>query len=728
MSFRWWLALVISGLVSLSVVTVGAVAIRAGQRSVEDVTTRLRHQHTARILEQVERQISVPELINRINSDDMSLGMLDISDKDLLAKRFARQVMAFESVGYVGLAHADGQYVVFERLANNQYQLEIADDGESGLHSYGATALGDRLAQLRFDADYDLRKRPWYLDAQRASAPTWSKPYVWEQQKEVCVDRLWPTLGPDGQIIYVWETGFLFTGLNRQMKSLDVGTGIAFILDADGMLVATSRGLTLLDIDDKLQRVAGVDADEGVVAESSQALVPYWPSLQSGGPEVQLSYGTNTGNVHVMATPLPRQHGLPWTIVVALPEADFLGPVEESKRNTQILALILLAMSLMIAIVISRRVSRPLTLLAEDARRIQNGELDVAFTAATGRDEFGTLAQALRDMVRSIEQRQRITEAFGRYVNPDLAEKMLSKGDALELGGKEQVVTILMSDLRGFTSLSQRLGPKRLIELLNAYLASMTDVIADHDGMVVEFIGDAILVLFGTPDQRPDDARRAVACSVHMQMALLEFNRLNEKNDIPPLEMGIGIHTGTVIVGNIGSTDHVKYGVVGDPVNMTSRIESLTVGTQIIISDAVAKQVDRMAELENRHEVEFKGSTRTTAVWEVVGLQDESLHFRKQERPMRPVKVPAKLWKMQGKTLAPTGLTSTVVSMNLAQFALTTKAHLKTGMDVRLRLETHAGATGDIYGKVTEADGDVWTVVITSMTPDDKEILRNVLE
>jgi len=171
-----------------------------------------------------------------------------------------------------------------------------------------------------------------------------------------------------------------------------------------------------------------------------------------------------------------------------------------------------------------------------------------------------------------------IRETFGRYLSKKVVEEILESPEGQKIGGRRETVTILFSDLRGFTALSETKNPKEMVQLLNQYLERMSKVIIKYDGMIDEFIGDAILTIFGVPDKRDDDPARAVACGLAMQNALLELNTEIEKEGYPPLEMCIGINTGTVIVGNIGSEMRMKYGIVGSAVNTASRIESNTTG------------------------------------------------------------------------------------------------------------------------------------------------------
>jgi len=166
-----------------------------------------------------------------------------------------------------------------------------------------------------------------------------------------------------------------------------------------------------------------------------------------------------------------------------------------------------------------------------------------------------------------------VRQTFGRYVSDEVATFLLDQPGIPVLEGEKRRITLLMSDLRGFAMTAKNLGPEEVLEVLNIYLGSMEEVITEYQGTIVDFIGDAILAIFGAPFQRNDDASRAVACAISMQCSMNDVNSSVSRLGLPRLEMGIGIHTGEVVVGNIGSIRRMKYGAVGNHVNLTSQIE-----------------------------------------------------------------------------------------------------------------------------------------------------------
>ncbi|MFQ5518944.1 MAG: adenylate/guanylate cyclase domain-containing protein, partial [Mariprofundus sp.] len=221
-----------------------------------------------------------------------------------------------------------------------------------------------------------------------------------------------------------------------------------------------------------------------------------------------------------------------------------------------------------------------------------------------------------------------IRDTFGRYLSEEIVDTLVDSPQGLNLGGEKRHLTIMMADLRGFTSIGERLPAETVVDRINIFLGQMTEVIQKHQGTIDEFIGDAILSIFGAPVQREDDALRAVKCAVEMQLTMDDVNREYAKRGYPAVQMGIGINTGQVIVGNIGSKKRTKYGVVGRVVNTTSRIESYTIGGQILVSDSTLADCKDLLRIDDQMQVMPKGLSEEITIYDIGGVQgDESLQL-----------------------------------------------------------------------------------------------------
>ncbi|HKC44040.1 MAG TPA: PAS domain-containing protein [Burkholderiales bacterium] len=340
----------------------------------------------------------------------------------------------------------------------------------------------------------------------------------------------------------------------------------------------------------------------------------------------------------------------------------------------------------------------------------------------------------LQRMAKQVELRNRfIRETFGRYLTDEVVATLLESPTGLEMGGDKRKVTMMMTDLRGFTSLSERLPPERVVAMLNRYLTTMVTIIKQYEGTIDEFIGDAIFVLFGAPTWQEDDAQRAVACAITMQLAMDPVNEQNRHENLPEVEMGIGIHTGRVVVGNIGSPERMKYGVVGSHVNLTSRIQAHTTGGQILISDSTRHEVGSILKLGRQMEVRAKGIEHPVMVAEVLGIGGRHKLLLPETTELAvslAEEIPFRYLIVDGHDLA-----GEVLNGSLTKLASTRsgEARLECPVpalsDLKIILNDNAGKEirGALYGKVvgTAPDGGgTYSVRFTSMSPEIAAFLR----
>ncbi|MCX2981778.1 adenylate/guanylate cyclase domain-containing response regulator [Halieaceae bacterium IMCC14734] len=210
-----------------------------------------------------------------------------------------------------------------------------------------------------------------------------------------------------------------------------------------------------------------------------------------------------------------------------------------------------------------------------------------------------------------------IRSTFGRYVSDEIVANLLEQPEGLSLGGDLREVTILMSDIRKFSTICENLAPENVMKLLNTYLGTMSDIIMAHQGTVDEFIGDGILAIFGAPISRDDDTERAVQCALEMQAAVATINREYVEAGLPEVTMGIGVNTGTVVAGNIGSEKRSKYGIVGHHVNLTARIEERTAGGEILVSQSTLEKLPTGFTTGRREQVKVKGINKSVDIIQI---------------------------------------------------------------------------------------------------------------
>ena len=314
--------------------------------------------------------------------------------------------------------------------------------------------------------------------------------------------------------------------------------------------------------------------------------------------------------------------------------------------------------------------------------------------------------QEIHRLAEQLELRHRFIRAtFGRYLTDEVVTSLLDSPEGLKLGGERREVTILMADLRGFTSLSGRLGPEQVVTILNRYLGTMADIIMEYQGTIDEFFGDAIFVIFGAPLRMVGHAQRAVACAVAMQLAMTTVNAQNRCEGLPEVEMGIGVNTGEAVVGNIGSHKRAKYGLVGSHVNLTARIESYTVGGQILISEATRQAVGPDVIVDSQIAVEAKGIEQPITLYDVRGIGGAyNLFLPEREERLLPLhdEIPLEYTVLEGKHIGRTVFTGTFVQLSVKGGEVRSEHPVSALSDIKIRLMGPTGeeVAGDLYGKI----------------------------
>jgi class 3 adenylate cyclase len=342
-----------------------------------------------------------------------------------------------------------------------------------------------------------------------------------------------------------------------------------------------------------------------------------------------------------------------------------------------------------------------------------------------------TLDKAL-ERVRERERAEHARDTVERYLSDEVAETLLAGPEATRLGGERRCVTILMSDLRGFSALSEKLPPERVVDLLNIHLGVMGDVIADYGGTIDEYIGDGILVLFGAPVERADHALQAVACAVAMQRAMQAVNERAAAEGLPRLRMGIGVNTGDVVVGNIGSERRAKYGVVGSPVNETGRIESATVGGQILISESTLAAASPHVVVRRTLKLSAKGLAAPLTLFDVAGVKGpHDLELPKAAYELRSLATPVSVqfYLLDGKHLDDDPIGGALVALSEMGALLRTDHPLDPLADLKLRVPMPDSAEQrHAYAKVLEASDEGYTVHFTALPDDLADALRAYAE
>lgn len=312
-------------------------------------------------------------------------------------------------------------------------------------------------------------------------------------------------------------------------------------------------------------------------------------------------------------------------VVSVVPEDVILLPARKVRHGAFFFLGFLISVSLLGVFVFSMTITNPIEKLASLIKVVAKGNFSVsARRIIKSKDEVGDLAKAFDNMTEGLKERDKVKTLFSKFHGSSIADDLINKN--IGIGGSNKQVTVFFSDIRGFTSFSENRSPEEVVSMLNEYFAIMVRIIQQNHGIVDKFIGDAIMAVWGAPKASERDAQNAVRACLEMRQALADLNERRLQRGQPPILIGMGLHTGHAISGTIGSDDRMEYTVIGDTVNMTSRIESSTkaFGTDLLISEATAQAIGAEFAVNHAGAAEVKGKTEPLNLYKVIGYRAET--------------------------------------------------------------------------------------------------------
>lgn len=385
---------------------VGWLSLRNGQQAINDVTTQLRREITARIQQHLHNYLATPVLINQINTDAIRLGQLDVKDFQLLERHFFWQTRRFPSVGYIYFGSKQGEFIGVERLDNGTLEIQVSDKTTNGEgHRYSSNGQGNRTNFLKITSkNYDARKRPWYKNAANKGQPTWNQIYPFFSEPKLAISASQPIYNKNGVLDGVIASDLVVSQVSDFLHTLKIGKrGQTFIIERSGMLVASStpeppfiihKGAT--------QRIKALDSPNRLTQATAKHLTSYFGSLTHIATSQQLAFAINGEQQFVQVTPIAETYGLDWLIVVVVPESDFMERINANTRTTILLCLAALGLATLIGVITSRWIVQPILRLSRAADALSQGQWNN--TVKAGRSyELRVLANAFNSMASQLQ-------------------------------------------------------------------------------------------------------------------------------------------------------------------------------------------------------------------------------------------------------------------------------------------------------------------------------------
>ncbi len=536
--------------------------------------------------------------------------VLETREADKREFVFLSQLQSQQSISWVAFGWPDGAFFAAHKLGDLGLEMmEIARvDGavKRRIDQYQVVVGDIQFEKRRFEnTDYAVTDQEWYRTSMQTDEPRWF---------DVTVHPvgLRPSITYAGPIdVYQKRQGVLaviieYTRLAQFLSQLSVGkSGAAFILGRDGTTIASPDP----------------DADEVNMQRSDQPLLPiaHGAIKQAGSSydsDKKIAYQVRlvaAGNAYaVNLTPLTFPG---WTLATVIPEAEFLGPIETTIRHLLIgLAILILAAGILSAWLARWVIATPLITVVNELKHVEHFELDQVRRHPSRLAELENLSSAIADMAGGLA-------AFRKYIPADLVKMLVSEGVEPRPGGSIRTLTVLFADIAGFTGLSERLGD-RIIPLLSSYLDTMSREVSTHGGTIDKFIGDAVMAFWGAPATNADHAVDACRAALACQRALRTSGLTDDGGR--PLKVRIGVNSGQMLVGNIGSEFRLNYTVIGDAVNVASRLEGANkeYGTEIIIGEETRRLAGESIQVRELDRLLVYGRAGGIAIYELLDMAE----------------------------------------------------------------------------------------------------------
>lgn len=537
-----------------------------------------------------------------------------------LLEHFRAAIEAHAEFTWASFGAADGTYVAVHR------------DAEGGIRAAWRTQLGEgrtRMRELVPDTDvpegwrviedevghYDPTERPWYHAASESRDGLWVEPFVFATVQEPGFMYARPH-HRRGELQGVWAVEYEMSDLSDYLSQMQVGeTGRVYVVSHSGDVVGHPNGETTVLVDGEMTIAqAGTHAD---------------PMLQGAWEAAEATHtrqSFRTDDYLVMVEPFPEATGIGWSVLVVAPEADFFGPVRAQAKFGVIVALIAALLAIFCGVYFSNRIAGALRVLAAELDRI--GQFDLEHRELNGAK---SLVREVNEMHATTERMKASLRSFGKYIPSEVVRDLIVGGEEAVVGGKPADLTVLFSDIAGFTSVAEKLDPDVVIQMLAEYLDELSDAIRARQGTVDKYIGDAIMAFWGAPRDDEDHALHGCEGALAMQEALAVLQEQWAERGLPRLDTRIGLNTGEMLVGNFGANTRINYTVMGDPVNLGARIEALNkrYGTRIMVGAQTAERVKDAMVLRPLERVAVKGKDEAVLLYELVGrvgeVDDETL-------------------------------------------------------------------------------------------------------
>jgi adenylate cyclase len=503
--------------------------------------------------------------------------------------------------------------------ASARYALRIIDtiDGERVDSWIYIAKWGEVVGVERPKATYDPRTRPWYAAALATSEIATSSLHVFSSigRPGLTLSRQLAT--DDGEVIAVFAADLSVETLSRVLAEHRVGgNGVVFILDEQQRLLGHPEpDRVLVDVNGHLEIAKAVDFSDPVLADAVRK------RTAGAGDRFRAPLGPKGEEYMVSFSRFPENFGKDWTIGVIAAESDFVGPLRRASAMIVLIGLTFLVLASIAVVWVSRLLTKPIQALTEETDRIRNLDLASEVKVRSSVLEVQTLAEALGTMKTALR-------SFGAYVPKGVLKGIVDSGVGTEVGGERRELTIMFTDVKGFTRTSENMAPEDVLNQLSIYFEGISRVLDAHNGVIDKFIGDGVMAMWNAPQLDADHVVNACAAMLACRAIIHHLNTDLVANNYPPMPTRFGLHTAVAVVGNVGSHDRMQYTALGAAVNLASRVESLNkpFGTEMLVTGAVEEAARERFVFRPLGPAVASGTSTPVLLFELVGAVGDAPH------------------------------------------------------------------------------------------------------
>jgi adenylate cyclase len=517
----------------------------------------------------------------------------------------------------VYLGDEGGNFIMSRRLENGNYSTRIISRTSDpvGMIELERTPDGVIIATSATSIlNYDPRERPWYVLAKAEGRAVWSREYRLFTDQIPGITSANPVYSEDGTFVGAVGIDFRLGELSEFLKSLRIGeSGIAFILDSEGNILAYPEKSSLINENKSKPRSPTLQIiRSGWIKEA----VDHFISQR----ERKFVY-THSGEKYIASfRPFPQNYGRDWDLGIIVPEDDFIGPIARTHETTLLFSFWLLIIGGFLTSALSRELTEPIKGLTNEAEKIKTLDFEGEIGIRSPISEIQRMGETMNSMKKALS-------AFKKYVPSEIVQGLVADENEAKIDAQSQEITLMFTDIQGFSSITEKVQPKELMEQLSVYFDEISSIIHRHGGTIDKYIGDSVMAFWGAPHQDPDQAKNACQAAFEIIAGVERLNSKWKSENRSCLLTRIGVNTGTSLIGNFGSSDRFNYTAVGDNVNLASRLESLN---KIYLSKIIVSESTKLNAGENfifrpLDLVTVKGREQSVKIYQLLGtLNDES--------------------------------------------------------------------------------------------------------